>query len=86
MKEKITGLHQSIDKKLRTYSEKIPPQKRKIIVFISCLLFMAFFIFTLLDAFRAMNVKEMIKIEHITPLDLPEDTIIQKFKDFKNGK
>jgi len=86
MKEKITGLHQSIDKKLRTYSEKIPPQKRKIIVFISCLLFMAFFIFTLLDAFRAMNVKEMIKIEHITPLDLPQDTIIQKIKDFKNGK
>ena len=47
---------------------------------------MAFFIFTLQDAFRAMNVKEMIKIEHITPLDLPQDTIIQKFKDFKNGK
>ncbi len=86
MKEKITGLHQSIDKKLRTYCEKIPPKKRKIIVLIFCLLFMAFFIFTLQDAFRAMNVKEMIKIEHITPLDLPQDTIIQKFKDFKNGK
>ena len=86
MKEKITGLHQSIDKKLRAYCEKIPPKKRKIIVLISCLLFMAFFIFTLQNAFRAMNVKEMIKIEHITPLDLPQDTIIQKFKDFKNGK
>ena len=86
MKEKITGLHQSIDKKIRAGCEKIPLKKRKIIVSVSCLLFMAFFIFTLQDAFHAMNVKKMIKIEHITPLDLPQDTLIQKFKDFKNGK
>ena len=86
MKEKITGLHQSIDKKIRNACEKIPFKNRKIIISTLCLLFMAFFIFTLQDAFHAMNVKEMIKIEHITPLDLPQDTIIQKFKDFKNGK
>lgn len=86
MKEKITGLYQSTDKKIRIACEKIPPENRKIIVFISCLLFMAFFIFTLQDAFRSMNVKEMMKIEHIAPLDLPQDTLIKKYKNFRNGK
>lgn len=86
MKRKITGLNQSIDKKIRNVCEKIPQKKRKFFVLILCFLFVSFFIFSLIDAFQSEGVKEMMKIEHITPLDLPQDTLIQKFKEFTNGK
>jgi hypothetical protein len=55
-------------------------------VLILCFLFVSFFIFSLIDAFQSEGVKEMMKIELITPLDLPQDTLIQKFKEFTNGK
>ena len=86
MKKKIIGLNQSIDKKIRNVCEKIPEKKRKFFVLILCFLFVSFFIFSLIDAFQSEGVKEMMKIEHITPLDLPQDTLIQKFKEFTNGK
>lgn len=86
MKKKIIGLNQSIDKKIRNVCEKIPQKKRKYFVLILCFLFVSFFIFSLIDAFQSEGVKEMMKIEHITPLDLPQDTLIQKFKEFTNGK
>jgi hypothetical protein len=86
MKKKIIGLNQSIDKKIRNVCEKIPQKKRKFFVLILCFLFVSFFIFSLIDAFQSEGVKEMMKIEHITPLDLPQDTLIQKFKEFTNGK
>ncbi len=86
MKKKIIGLNQSIDKKIRNVCEKIPQKKRKFFVLILCFLFVSFFIFSLIDAFQSEGVKKMMKIEHITPLDLPQDTLIQKFKEFTNGK
>jgi len=86
MKKKIIGLNQSIVKKIRNVCEKIPEKKRKFFVLILCFLFVSFFIFSLIDAFQSEGVKEMMKIEHITPLDLPQDTLIQKFKEFTNGK
>jgi hypothetical protein len=86
MKKKIIGLNQSIDKKIRNVCEKIPQEKRKFFVLILCFLFVSFFIFSLIDAFQSEGVKEMMKIELITPLDLPQDTLIQKFKEFTNGK
>jgi len=86
MKNQIRKINQSVDGKIRNICEKIPERKRKLIVMILCFLFTSFFIFSLIDAFHSDGVKRMMKIEHITPLDLPEDTIIQKFKDLKNGK
>ena len=86
MKKKIIGLNQSMDKKIRNICEKIPEKMRKIYVLILCFLFTSFFIFSLIDALQSESVKEMMKIEHITPLDLPQDTLIKKFKEFTNGK
>ncbi len=86
MKTKIKKINQSIDKKIRNVCEKIPEKKRKFFVLILCFLFVSFFIFSLIEAFQSEGVKEMMKIEHITPLDLPQDTLIQKFKEFTNGK
>ena len=86
MKRKIIRLNQSIDKKIRESCERIPPKKRKITVMILCFLFVVFFVFMLVDAFNSEGVKEMMKIEHITPLDLPQDTITNQFKKFIHGK
>ena len=86
MKNQIRKINQSVDGKIRNICEKIPEKKRKLFVMILCFLFSSFFIFSLIDALQSEGVKEMMKIEHITPLDLPEDTIIQKIKDLKNGK
>jgi hypothetical protein len=86
MKNQIRKINQSVDGKIRNICEKIPQKKRKFFVLILCFLFTSFFIFSLIDAFKSEGAKEMMKIEHITPLDLPEDTIIQKIKDLKNGK
>ena len=86
MKNQINKMNQSIDGKIRNICEKIPEKKRKLFVLILCFLFISFFIFSLIDAFQSEGVKEMMKIEHITPLDLPQDTLIQKFKEFTNGK
>ena len=86
MKNQINKNNQSVDERIRNICEKIPEKKRKFFVLILCFLFTSFFIFSLIDAFQSEGAKEMMKIEHITPIDLPEDTIIQKFKDLKNGK
>lgn len=86
MKTKIKKINQSVDGKIRNVCEKIPQKKRKFFVLILCFLFVSFFIFSLIDAFQSEGVKRMMKIEHITPLDLPQDTLIQKFKEFTNGK
>ena len=86
MKKKIIGLNQSIDKKIRAGCERIPEKRRKLFVLILCFLFVAFFIFMLWNAFKSEGVKEMIKIEHISPLDLPQDTLTNQFKKFIHGK
>ncbi len=86
MKNQIKKINQSVDGKIRNICEKIPEKKRKLYVLILCFLFTSFFIYSLIDAFQSESAKEMMKIEHITPLDLPQDTLIQKFKEFTNGK
>jgi len=86
VKNKIKKINQSVDGKIRNICENIPQKKRRFFVLILCFLFVSFFIFSLIDAFQSEGVKEMMKIEHITPLDLPPDTLIQKFKEFTNGK
>lgn len=86
MKKKIIGLNQSIDKKIRVGCERIPEKRRKLFVLILCFLFVAFFVVMLWDTFNSEAVKEMIKIEHITPLDLPQDTLVNYLKKLIHGK
>jgi TRAP-type C4-dicarboxylate transport system permease small subunit len=86
MKNKIKKINQSVDGKIRNICEKMPEKRRKLYVLILCFLFTSFFIFSLIDAFQSEGVKEMMKIEHITPLDLPQDTLIQRHKEFTNEK
>ncbi len=86
MKTKIKKINQSLDEKIRKACEKIPQKKRNFFVLILLFAFVAFFVFTLWDTFQSEGVKEMMKIEHITPLDLPQDSLIQKFKEITNGK
>jgi hypothetical protein len=74
MKTKIKKINQSLDEKIRKTCDKIPQKKRNFFVLILCFAFVAFFVFTLWDTFQSEGVKEMMKIEHITPLDLPQDT------------
>lgn len=86
MKNQIRNINQSVNGKIRNICEKIPEKKRKLFVMILCFLFTSFFIFSLIDALKSDGVKRMMKIEHIAPLDLPQDTLIQKLKEFTNGK
>jgi len=85
MNKKTTGLNQSIDKKIRTGCDRIPEKKRKFIVLILCFLFVSIFIVMLWNSFQSEGVQKLMKIEHITPLDLPQDTIVKQFKEFING-
>jgi TRAP-type C4-dicarboxylate transport system permease small subunit len=85
MNIKFTGLNQSIDKKIKTACNRIPEKKRKFIVLILCFLFLAIFVVMLWNSFQSEGVQKLIEIEHITPLDLPQDTIVKQFKQFING-
>ena len=85
MNKKTTGLNQSIDKKIKAGCERIPEKKRKFIVLSLCFLFVAIFVVMLWDSFQSEGVQKMMKIEHITPLDLPQDTIVKQFKYLING-
>ena len=86
MKRKVKKPGEVIDRKIKNICERMPQRKRKITVMILCFLFVAFFVFMLVDAFKSEGVKEMIKIEHITPLDLPQDTLTNQLKKFIHGK
>ena len=81
MKSRIAGFNQSIDKKIKAGCERIPEKKRKLIVLSLCFLFVAIFIVMLWDSFHFEGAQKMMKIEHITPLDLPQDTLINHFKN-----
>ena len=85
MNKKTTGLNQSIVEKIKAGCERIPEKKRKFIVLILCFLFLAIFVVMLWNSFQSEGVQKIMKIEHITPLDLPQDTIVKQFKDFING-
>lgn len=86
MKNQIKKINQSVDGKIRTICEKIPQKKRKYFVLILCSLFTSFFIISLIDAFQLEDAEKIMKIEHITPLDLPEDTLANHLKKYLYGK
>jgi hypothetical protein len=86
MKNLIKKINQSVDGKIRNICEKIPQKKQKSLVLILCFLFTSFFIISLIEAFQSEGAKKMMKIEHITPLDLPEDTLANHLKKYLYGK
>jgi hypothetical protein len=85
MKKRVIKTNQLINEKIRKTCERIPIEKRKQVVLGLCILFAAFFSYVLWDSFHSKGVQKLIKIEHITPLDLPQDTLINHFKNWTNG-
>ncbi|QGY45772.1 DUF3989 domain-containing protein [Maribellus comscasis] len=81
MKHKISMFRRMLDDTLRKTCEKIPQNKRKVVVLGLCFLFVAVFSFMLWDSFLNQGVQKMLEIEHIKPLDLPKDSLIHKLKD-----
>lgn len=86
MKQKIRLTRRFPDDTLRKACEKIPQRRRKLVVLGMCFLFVAVFSFMLWDSFNNQEVNKMPEIRHIEPLDLPQDSIIQKFKDVIHGQ
>lgn len=86
MKKQTVKIKQLINDKIRNTCERIPPNKRKCVVLGMCLLFVAIFSFMLWKSFQTEGVQKLIKIEHITPLDLPEDSLSNHLKKYLHGK
>jgi len=72
--------------KLKRSCDRIPENKRRMVVLGMCVMFTLLFAFALCDSFRDPKVKDLFKIEHITPLDLPQDSIINQLKDLTDGQ
>jgi hypothetical protein len=81
MKQKIKKTSQLLDDTIQKACERIPQKNRKIVVLGLCILFVAVFSFMLWDSFNNQEVQKMFELKHITPLDLPQDTLIHKLKD-----
>jgi hypothetical protein len=81
MKQKIRKTSRLLDDTLRKACERIPQKKRKVVVLGLCLLFVAVFSFMIRDSFYNQEAKKIFQIKHIKPLDLPQDSLIQKFKN-----
>jgi len=79
MKTKFKEINQSLDGKIRKACEGIPPKKRKFVVLCLCLTFVVVFSIMLWQSFQTEGVKKLINIEHITPLDLPQDSLTNHF-------
>jgi len=86
MRNNNLKINRSLDNKIRNACERIPQRKRKYVALMLCFSFVVLFSFMIWDSFQSEGVKKMMKIEHITPLDLPQDSLIQKLKEFTNGK
>lgn len=76
----ILKINRSLDGKIRNACERIPPKKRKFVVLGLCLSFVVFFSFMIWGSFHSEGVQKILQIEHITPLDLPQDSLVNKFK------
>ena len=85
MNEKINKTSQALDDTIRKACERIPQKKRKPAVFGLCFLFGAVFSVMLWNSFHN-QVHKMLEIEHLEPLDLPQDSLIHKLKDVIHGK
>ena len=86
MKQKIRKTSQLLDDTIRKACERIPQKKRKVVVLGLCLLFVAVFSFMLWDSLNNQEAQNILDIEHIKPLDLPQDTLIHKLKDVFHGQ
>ncbi len=81
MKQKIRKTSRLLDDTIRKACERIPQKKRKVVVLGLCFLFVTVFSFMLWDSFNNQGVRKILDIEHIKPLDLPQDSLIHKLKD-----
>lgn len=81
MKQKIKKTSRLLDDTLRKACERIPQKKRKSFVFGMCFLFIVVFSFMFWDSFHNQEANKVFDIKHIKPLDLPQDSLIQKFKN-----
>ncbi|WP_346854594.1 TraL conjugative transposon family protein [uncultured Draconibacterium sp.] len=72
--------------KLKGSCDRIPEKKRRMVVLGMCVLFTLLFALVLWDSFREQGVKDLFQIELITPLDLPQDSIINQLKDLTDGQ
>lgn len=72
--------------KLKGSCDRIPEKKRRMVVLGMCVLFTLLLAFALWDSFRDSKVKDLFQIEHITPFDLPQDSIINQLKDLTDGQ
>jgi len=81
MKQKIRKTSRVLDDTIRKACERIPQKKRKIVVFGLCFLFVSVFSFMIWDSFNNQEVQKIFEIEHIKPIDLPQDTLTHTLKD-----
>ncbi|MDX8341673.1 TraL conjugative transposon family protein [Draconibacterium sp. IB214405] len=86
MKNRFSELKRLSREKLKGSCDRIPEKKRRRVVLGMCVLFTLLFAFALWDSFRDAKVKDLFQIEHITPLDLPQDSIINHLKDLTDGQ
>jgi hypothetical protein len=86
MKQKIKKTSRLLDDTLRKACGRIPQKKRKVVVLGMCFLFVVVFSFMLWDSFHNQEANKIFEIKHIKPLDLPQDSLIQKFKNKFHGQ
>lgn len=86
MKQKVRKINRVLDDTLRKACERIPQNKRKRVVLGMCFLFVVVFSFMLWDSFHNQEANNGFEIKHIEPLDLPQDSLNQKFKNKFHGQ
>ena len=86
MKKQLSKVGLQFNEKFKGVCERIPLKKRKFVALGMCLLFALVFVFMLWDSFQKQEVQELFQIEHITPLDLSQDTLRNHLKDLLNGQ
>jgi hypothetical protein len=86
MKQKIRKINRLLDDTLQKACAQIPQKKRKVVVFGMCFLFVVVFSFMLWDSFHNQEANKVFEIKHIKPLDLSQDSLIQKFKNEYHGQ
>ena len=79
-----TGLY--LNEKLKRNCEKIPVKRRKTAVLMMCLLFSLVFVLMIWDSFQKQEVQDVFQIEHLTPLDIPQDSLINELKNLLHGQ
>ncbi|WP_346859626.1 TraL conjugative transposon family protein [uncultured Draconibacterium sp.] len=86
MKNRFSEFKRLSREKLKGNCDRIPEKKRRRVVVGMCVVFTLLFALVLWDSFRDPKVKDLFQIEHITPLDLPQDSIINHLKDLTDGQ